>query len=117
MSITETGPRSVAKVCPYSVDYVVGRGRDRHAVQRSDHFGARNAKSLHVAGASTRLQASERQARVAQGGGEERVVGFQFDDRDEVRIDCPLHCRFEDYLYLNDAWKEYYHESMKERGE
>ena len=54
---------------------------------------------------------------MAQGGGEEGVVGFQFDDGDEVRIDCPLHCRFEDYLYLNDAWKEYYRESMKERGE
>ena len=84
MSITETGPRSVARVCSYSTDYVVGCGRDRHAVQRSDHFGARNANSLHLAGASTRLQASERQARVAQGGGAERVVGFQFDDGDEV---------------------------------
>ena len=84
MSITETGPRSVAKVCPYSTDYGVGSGRDRHAVQRSDHFSARNAKSLHLAGASTRLQASERQARVAQDGGAERVVGFQFDDRNEV---------------------------------
>ena len=86
-------------------------------MQRSDHFGARNAKSLHLAGASTRLQASERQARVAQGGGAEGVAGFQFDDGDEVRIDYPLNCRFEDYLYLNDAWKEYYRESMKERGE
>ena len=84
MSITETGPRSVAKVCSYSTDYGVGRGRDRHTVQRSDHFSARNAKSLHLAGASARLQASERQARVAQGGGAERVAGFQFDDRDEV---------------------------------
>ena len=54
---------------------------------------------------------------MAQGGGAEGVVGFQFDDGDEVRIDCRLHCRFEDYLYLNDAWKEYYRESMKERGE
>ena len=84
MSITETGPRSVAKVCSYSTDYGVGRGRNRHAVQWSDHFGARNAKSLHLAGASARLQASERQARVAQDGGAERAVGFQFDDRDEV---------------------------------
>ena len=84
MSITETGPRSVAKVCSYSTDYGVGRGRDRHVVQRSDHFGARNAKSLHLAGASARLQASERQARVAQGGGAEGIVGVQFDNRDEV---------------------------------
>ena len=54
---------------------------------------------------------------MAQGGGAEGVVGFQFDDGDEVRIDYPLNCRFEDYLYLNDAWKEYDRESMKERGE
>ena len=84
MSITETGPRSVAKVFLRASHHVVGGGRDRHAVQRSDHFGARNAKSLHLTGASARLQASERQARVAQDGGAERAVGFQFDDRDEV---------------------------------
>ena len=84
MSITETGPRSVAKVFLRASHYVVGGGRDRHAVQRSDHFGARNAKSLHHAGASTRLQASERQTRVAPGGGAEGVTGFQFDDGDEV---------------------------------